>query len=128
MRGRYGPLYGYLVASAIFTALIYFLLFNVRDAAVESCERGNIIRAEFTAREAPIDGALRLLIDTRRPNGAIGKLIEAHEQVDPHPIATEKAEARAREEVAELRRLVASTGGIEQVDCEAVNPEPWPFG
>lgn len=46
---KFGPLYGYLAASAIMAVLLYALLFQVRSELIDSCNRVNDFRREFNA-------------------------------------------------------------------------------
>lgn len=98
---RYGPLYGYLIASAIFTVLLYFLLFQSRADSILNCERRNIQIAEVNNRVEPINLLIHLELD-------------------------ERGEEHAPSDLRDLRDLVAEP--VQLDDCSETFEKPWPFG
>lgn len=55
---KYGPLFGFLVASAIMSVLVYYLQFQVRDELIKSCERVNVTRNEVNQRASVINSII----------------------------------------------------------------------
>lgn len=108
-----GPLFGYLAASVVMAALIYFLLFSVRGDLVASCDRVNFLRMEFNARAKPITETITLLIDARQQSGSIGQQQGRDGVLDA--------------EIRKLRHYRAETGTVPLVDCPAAFQRPWPF-
>ena len=72
-RHRNPALYGYLIASLVFTALLYALLFQIRHDNLEQCQRNNYFRAEVNKRSIPINTliARENQIYPQRPHGTL---------------------------------------------------------
>lgn len=64
-RGR--ALYGFLVASAIFTVLVYALLFSARQDSITNCEQRNAQFVEVNQRAALINELIELM-EARNPH------------------------------------------------------------
>lgn len=96
---RYGPLYGYIVASLIFTVLIYALLFAQRADSVTNCEQRNAQIAEVNKRAKVINDLIKL---------------ERTERDEHSPEA--------------LRVLEGDSAIVVPLtDCDATFDHPWPF-
>lgn len=109
---RYGPLYGYVAASIIFTLIVYGLLFQLRDNQVAGCIRANVLRVEFNQRAEAFGDILEVLIKAR---GGADSIQRQGEQ---------KANRRERDELIRARDAVDT---VPIVNCDDVYPRPWPF-
>ncbi len=106
-------LFGFLVASVIFTILVYALLWQIHNNAVDSCERGNLIRAEFNERAGAFDEILTVLIQARTGEDSLKRQDGATQ-----------ANRRETRKLLDARREISV---VPLPDCEDVNPKPWPL-
>lgn len=98
---KHGPLYGYIVASIIFTVLLYWLAFSARADSVLNCEQRNAQFDEVNERASAINHLIRL---------ELSEVNEEHSPLELHSLLTLRA------------RPVALN------DCRATFAKPWPFG
>jgi hypothetical protein len=108
-----------LVSAAIFTTVIYALLFQLHDDLITSCESRNKTRIELTERAKAFD----LILDQL----AVHVINDAAEFARLHPNDHSDHRAEAREAVRDLREARSNISVIPPVDCEAEYSKPWPF-
>lgn len=90
-------MFGYIVASLIFTVLMYALLFQIHEQNVEACEGRNNTRTEITEQGE----ALKFVIDVLSDSSfhTVHDFKEARKKIDPVPA----------------------------LDCDEAFSHPWPF-
>ena len=104
---RRGPLFGYLVATLIFGAVVYFLQFQARDDNIVNCEKRNDQIREVNKRAPTIRKLIRV------------EIIEVNDKKEP----MSPKSARAH------KALIGSS--IQKVplnDCSDLFDRPFPFG
>lgn len=108
-------LYGMVVASVIFTCVVYALAISARNDDVRACEGRNVTRAELNERGVAIDSILTVLIQARQGPDSI--------------LRSEGTALANKQEVADLKASRYKVDSdLPLLDCEEVFPMPWPLG
>lgn len=113
-RQRNPSLFGFLIASTIFTIVVYALMFDARSNDVQACEGRNSTRTELNQRGHTTQNIIDILVGARQGPGQVAREGGYNQQ--------------NADEAKQLLKDSKRIDFLAQLDCEAEYPKPWPFG